>query len=95
LSGVSLSSKLIVQVKSYSGQHTELNAIDQIAIGIEKYSGNGGLLVTTGEATEQLEEYAREVGGRIGMPIDIIAGVEVARFVLRHAPNLLIGAAVV
>lgn len=94
LSGVSLSSKLIVQVKSYSGQHTELSAIDQIAIGIKKYSGNGGLLITTGEATEQLEEYAREVGGRIGMPIDIIAGSEVARFVLRHAPNLLIGAAV-
>lgn len=93
LSGVSLSSKLIVQVKSYSGAHTELNAIDQIATGIEKYSGNGGLLITTGNATEELEEYAREVGERIGMPIDIIAGAEVSRFVLRHAPDLLIGSA--
>lgn len=92
LFGVSLSSKLIVQVKSYSGQHTELDAIDQIARGIKKYSGNGGLLITTGESTERLEEYAREVGERIGMPIDIIAGAEVARFVLRYGPDLLIGA---
>lgn len=91
LSGISLSSKLIVQVKSYYGDHSELNAIDQIANGIEKYSGHGGLLITTGKATEKLEDYAREVSERIGVPIDIIAGAEVARFVLRYAPDLLIG----
>jgi hypothetical protein len=93
LSGVSLSSKLIVQVKSYKGTHSELKAIDQVAQGIEKYSGDGGLLITTGNATEELEEYALGISEKIGKPIDIIAGAEVSRFVLRHAPDLLIGAA--
>ncbi|WP_036217766.1 restriction endonuclease [Marinospirillum minutulum] len=91
LSCLSLSSKLIVQVKSYAGEHTELTAINQIAEGIDKYYGDGGLLITTGNTSEQLEEYAHLVSERLGKPIDIIAGVEVSRFILRHAPSLIIG----
>lgn len=92
LAGVSLSSKLVVQAKSYTGSHYELNAIDQIVEGIKKYNGDGGLLITTGLATEDLEEYAQKKSEEIGKPIDIIAGSEVAKFVMRHAPEMLIGA---
>lgn len=91
IAGISLSSKLIIQAKSYSGKHEDLNAIDQIVEGIEKYRANGGLLITTGESTEQLEDYALKKSSEISMPIDIIAGSDVARFVIRYAPDMLLG----
>ena len=87
--GITLSSKLIVQAKSYCGDHADLFAIDQIVEGIFKYKGHGGLLVTTGKRTEQLENYAINKSREISMPIDIIAGSEVASFVMRYGLDLL------
>jgi len=69
----------------------ELNAIEQISEGIVENGANGGMLITTGNSTEELEEYAQIMSEKIKMPIDIIAGVEVANFVIRYAPNLLFG----
>ncbi|MDA8010462.1 MAG: restriction endonuclease [Alphaproteobacteria bacterium] len=84
--------KVIVQVKSFSGQHSELNAIEQIKTGIEKYGGTAGLLITTGERTEELEKKATEVSDKIGKQIDLLCGEEVAQFVIANAPDLLFGA---
>lgn len=91
IGGVTLSTRLVVQAKSYSGAHHDLNAVDQIVEGMEKYNADGGLLITTGQATETLENYAAEKSEACGRTIDLIAGPEVGRFVLRHAPHLLIG----
>lgn len=88
--GVSLKSRLVVQAKSYSGKHHELDAIDQVVQGMKEYNAGAGLLITTGELTEELEDYARIKTDEVGKPIDIIAGSEVARFVLQCAPNILI-----
>ena len=89
--GVNITTKLIVQAKSYSGQHFDTNAIDQIVEGINKYKADAGLLITTATETEVLEEYLRKKSEEIGKTIDVIAGNEVAKFVLRYAPELLIG----
>lgn len=89
--GVNVTTKLIVQAKSYSGQHFDTNAIDQIVEGIKKYNADAGLLITTANETEVLEEYLRKKSEEIGKTIDVIAGNEVAKFVLRYAPELLIG----
>jgi restriction endonuclease Mrr len=89
--GVNVTTKLVVQAKSYSGQHFDTNAIDQIVEGIEKYNADAGLLITTATETEILEEYLRKKTEEIGKTIDVIAGNEVAKFVLRYAPELLIG----
>ncbi len=89
--GVSFTSRLIVQAKSYEGKHYDLNAVDQIVNGIKKYEADGGLLITTAEKTEELEDCVRQASEKIGKAIDIIAGSDVARFVIRHAPELLIG----
>ena len=59
--------------------------------GIKKYNADGGLLITTANKTEVLENYIRAKSEEIGKPIDIIAGKEVAKFVLRYAPDLLFG----
>lgn len=88
---VNVTTKLIVQAKSYSDNHFDTNAIDQIATGIKEYNADAGLLITTGRETEKLEEYIREKSEQIGKTIDLIAGDDVAKFVLRYAPELLIG----
>lgn len=89
--GVNVRTKLIVQAKSYSGDHFDTHAIDQIVAGISKYDADAGLLITTANETEVLEEYIGKKSEEIGKTIDVIAGDDVARFVLRYAPELLIG----
>lgn len=89
--GVNVTTKLVVQAKSYSGKHFDTRAIDQIAEGIKEYNADAGLLITTANETEKLEEYLRKKTEEIGKTIDVIAGNEVAKFVLRYAPELLIG----
>ena len=89
--GVNVTTKLVVQAKSYSEHHFDTKAIDQIVTGIKKYNADAGLLITTAIETEKLEEYIREKSEEIGKTIDLIAGVDVAKFVLRYAPELLIG----
>ncbi len=89
--GVNVTTKLVVQAKSYSGQHFDTNAIDQIVEGINTYHADAGLLITTANETEVLEEYLRKKTEETGKTIDVIAGNEVAKFVLRYAPELLIG----
>lgn len=89
--GVNLSSKLVVQAKSYEGNHFDLKAVDQIVTGIKEYNADGGLLITTAQSTEQLEEYIQTKSDEIDKCIDLISGSDVARFVIRYAPELLIG----
>ena len=89
--GINVTTKLVVQAKSYSGEHFDTNAIDQIVEGIKTYHADAGLLITTANETEVLEEYLRNKTEEIGKTIDVIAGNEVAKFVLRYAPELLMG----
>jgi restriction endonuclease Mrr len=89
--GINVSTKLIVQAKSYEGSHFDKNAIYQIVTGIKEYDGDAGLLITTANESEVLEEYVREKSEEIQKTIDVIAGTDVAKFVLRYAPELLIG----
>lgn len=89
--GINITTKVIVQAKSYSGEHFDTNAIDQIINGINEYNANAGLLITTATETEILEKYIREKSEETGKTIDVMAGNDVAKFVLRYAPELLIG----
>ena len=89
--GVNVNSKIVVQAKSYTGDHNDLNAVDQIIRGIEEYDADAGLLITTANETEELEKYVREKSEEIEKIIDVMAGHDVARFVLRYAPEFLLG----
>ena len=88
--GVNVKTKLIVQAKSYEGQHFDKKAVDQIIEGIKEYDGDAGLLITTAEETEEIENYITEKSEEIDKTIDVIAGANVARFVLRYAPELVL-----
>jgi hypothetical protein len=89
--GINITTKLIVQAKSYEGAHFDKNAIDQIVTGMEEYGADAGLLITTATETEALEDYVREMSEKTQKTIDVIAGIDVAKFVLRYAPELLLG----
>jgi hypothetical protein len=91
LVGINLSHKLIVQVKSYENEIADRNAIDQIIEGINVYQADGGLLFTTAKMTEDLENYIVEQAEDHNTTIDVIAGNDVARFILRYAPDLILG----
>jgi hypothetical protein len=87
--GIDLTTTLVVQAKSYEGDHFELNAVNQIVEGINKFEADGGLLITTANKTPPLEKYIREKSEELKKPIYLIAGTEVAEFVLKHAPEML------
>ena len=80
---------VVVQVKSYSDSIYDLNAVDQIKTAIEKYSATAGMIVTTAVKTDQLEMKISEVSNTLGVPIDLLSGDDLARFVLRNAPDML------
>lgn len=80
---------VVVQVKSYSGSIYDLTAVDQIATAIEQYKAAAGMIVTTAEKTEQLEKKIAEASNSLNVPIDLLSGDDLARFVLRNAPDML------
>lgn len=92
---------LVVQVKSYGGQHGEVNAVSQIGEAIREFNANAGMLVTTAQSTETLEKAIEELSNRLSkppeegglgkdVPISLIAGEDVAKFVLRHGGELIL-----
>ena len=82
-------STIIVQVKSYEGPHLKLDAVDQVKKGIETYKGTAGMIITTGVKTKQLENKVQEVSDELGMEIALLDAPDVARFIIKHAPEML------
>ena len=89
LGNLSLEHRIIVQVKSYEGEHHDLSAVSQIKNGIEEYSGTAGMIITTAIASEELKKKVREAAKELRIPIDLIAGDDVARFFIKNAPELV------
>ena len=87
--GIDLTTKLVVQAKSYEGQQFDLSGVDQVVEGIKKFEADGGLLITTADKTPSLEDYIQKQSDELKKPIYLIAGIEVAEFVLKHAPEML------
>lgn len=89
LGNLEFENKIIVQIKSFEGNHHDLLAVEQVITGIEKYAGTAGMLITTAQKTEELENKIQEASEKIGRPIDLLASNDVAKFVIKHAPELL------
>ena len=89
VAGLDFEHKIVVQVKSYEGEVKDTTAVDQIKRGFEKFGANAGMIITTGERTEELETAAANVASDTGLPIHLLAGKEVAQFVIKTAPDLV------
>ena len=81
--------KIIVQVKSYEGEHRDLRAVEDVKTGIEKFKGDAGVIITTAKRTEVLENEIKKISTEINRPITLLADREVSAFVIKHAPKLL------
>ena len=80
---------IVVQIKSFEGEHYDLNAVEQVKTAIDKYNANAGIIITTAQKTEQLENKIQKISDDIGKPIDLIAGEDVAKFVIKYASDLI------
>lgn len=81
--------KIVVQVKSHEGNPWNAEAVDQIAAAIKKFEPYAGMIITTGERTEELETAVAQASVKLECPIDLLAGKEVAQFVIKHAADLV------
>ena len=81
---------LVVQVKSYTAQHWETNAVEQINDALNVFEAAAGLLITTAESTKTLEEAVETLSNKLKKPIGLIAGEQVAKFVLKYAGELIL-----
>ena len=80
---------LVVQVKSYEGEHWCINAVNQIKTAIETFEANAGMIVTTAKSTEYIEREVEKVSNEMGIPITLISGDNVAKFVLKYGKDML------
>lgn len=81
--------KIVVQIKSYEGKHYDLDAVEQIKTAIEKFGASAAMLLSTASQTDALENRILEVANELDVRIDLIAGDDLARFVIRNAPELV------
>lgn len=89
LAGLSLKLEIVVQIKSYTAKHTDVDAIRQLRNAVEKFDADAAMLVTTGEVTPQLEKAIEDFRNELDVPFELLAGPDVARFVIENAPDLL------
>lgn len=81
--------KIVVQVKSYKGEVFDTQAVDQIETAFKEYQPDAGMIITTGERTEILENAVDDVSNKLGRPVTLLAGSEVAEFVIKNAADLI------
>lgn len=80
---------LVIQVKSYTGHHNDINSVNQIKTAINRFKADCGLLITTAKSTEKLEQKIEELSNEIKKPVELIAGGDVAKFLLKFQHGLL------
>jgi hypothetical protein len=84
INGLEKIEKIVVQIKSYEGEHWETHAVDQIEEAINKFEADAGMLITTAEKTMHLQEAMDRLASKIEKPIALLAGEDIARFVLKY-----------
>ncbi len=89
LGHLQIENKIIVQIKSFTGEHVDTAAVEHVKTGIKMFSGSAGMVITTAKKTKSLEDKIQAVSEEIELPIDVLDAEDVARFVIKHAPDLL------
>ena len=55
----------------------------------KKYNATAGMIITTAERTEVLENKIQETSNELNCHIDLLAGEDVAKFVIKNASDLV------
>jgi hypothetical protein len=80
----------VVQVKSFSGEHWDTKAVDDIRRAFEYYpEADMGLIVSTAASTtQQLDDALQRLREESNKPIGLLIGSDVAAFFLRFTDAL-------
>jgi hypothetical protein len=89
INGLQQEAVTVVQVKSFTGVHWSDEAVEQIKTGIDKYEASSGLIISTAEACEDLQKSIEKAQKQIKKPIALIAGEDVAMFVLKYGAEYI------
>lgn len=81
---------LVVQVKSFEGNHNETNSVNQIENAIKQYNATAGLIISTAQPTENLQKAIDELSKSLDKSVGLMAGEDVAKFVLNHGGELVL-----
>ena len=90
LNGLEKIEKVVIQIKSYEGEHWETSAVEQIKEAINKFDADSGMLITTAEKTEPLQKAIDSLSSEIDKPVALMAGEDIARFVLKYYGDVLL-----
>ena len=66
------------------------NSVAQLRTAIEIYGASTGILLTTAERTQALESACNKLAADMNIPVYLIAGVEVAKFIQHYGLDLLV-----
>ncbi|ACB84377.1 hypothetical protein [Natranaerobius thermophilus] len=82
---------LIVQVKSYQGEHWDTTCVVDIKNAFEYYpEASMGLIISTADcSTPNLDKAIDELRNHIDKHVGLLIGEDVARFLLRYGSNIL------
>jgi hypothetical protein len=82
---------LVVQVKSYEGDHWDTRAVEDIKRAFDHYrEASMGLIISTANAiTTPVEQELDKLKEESGKPVSILVGPDVAAFLLRYGAKLL------
>lgn len=89
ITGIQQETITVVQVKSFTGTHWNDEAVEQIKTGISKYEASSGLIISTAEASDDLLKSIERAQKQIKKPIALIAGEDVAMFVLKYGAEYI------
>ena len=82
--------KLVIQVKSYEGEHYSLQAVSDIEKAVLTYNADAGLIFSTGKSTEQLRRSTEKLVGNLKRPIGLCTYEQSARLLMRYLGDELI-----
>ncbi len=80
----------VVQVKSFTGEHGDTKAVNDIRRALEYWNAEMGLILSTASSgSEALEKALNKLRDETGKPVYLLLGEAVAAFVLRFGGQLL------
>lgn len=86
---------MVIQVKSFIGNHSDLTAVDQILTAIKQFETKAGLIISTGDCTDELESAVEKanlkfIKDKENKRVFLMTGGEVASFVLKFGAQELL-----
>jgi hypothetical protein len=80
---------LVVQVKSFGWTMSETTAISQIRTALVQFDADAGMIIASAEPSKDFQDALEKLRLEVDQPIALIAGANLAKFVLKYGGDLL------